>query len=71
VSAEPVLEQNIADVVRAVRAYLDVAAGEEMFLLATLVAAVSKALTSEDPIWLFLIGASGGGKTEAIDSSTR
>jgi hypothetical protein len=57
---------SVEDVLDAVRAYLDVAPGEEMFVLATLAAAVSKTLTNEDPIWLFLIGASGGGKTEAI-----
>jgi hypothetical protein len=57
---------NVEDVLDAVRAYLDVAPGEEMFVLATLAAAVSKALTDEEPLWLFLIGASGGGKTEAI-----
>ncbi len=57
---------TVADVLSAVRAYLDVDPGEETFLLATLTAAVSKELTDEDPLWLFLIGASGGGKTEAI-----
>jgi len=57
---------NVSDVLHAVRRYLDVVPGEEMFVVATLVTAVSKALTREEPLWLFLIGASGGGKTEAI-----
>jgi hypothetical protein len=57
---------NVEDVLDAVRAYLDVAPGEEAFVLATLAAAVSKTLIGEEPLWLFLIGASGGGKTEAI-----
>ena len=39
-------------------------------MLCTLAVAVSKALVDEEPVWLFLIGPSGGGKTEAIGSST-
>ena len=63
---KPASCSNATAVVEAVRRYLDIAPGEEAFIIATLVAAVSKALTGEEPLWLFLIGASGGGKTEAI-----
>lgn len=57
---------SVATVLDAVRAYLDVAPGEETFILATLAAAVSKALTDEDPLWLMIVGVPGAGKTEAI-----
>lgn len=56
------LERLLTDV----RRYLDLDDGEEPFVLCALAAAVSKALTGEDPLWLFLIGPPGGGKTEAI-----
>jgi hypothetical protein len=56
----------LGDVLSAVRRYLDVAEGEEDFLVAALAVSVSKALTYEEPLWLILVGASGGGKTEAI-----
>jgi hypothetical protein len=38
-----------ATLLTAVRGYLDVAEGEEAFIIATLVAAVSKALIAEEP----------------------
>jgi hypothetical protein len=56
----------LEEVLAAVRRYLDVAADEGDFILAALAAAVSKALVDEEPLWLLLVGASGGGKAEAI-----
>jgi hypothetical protein len=53
-------------VLLAVRRYLDVSDGEEDFIVGALATAVSKALEDEEPLWLILVGASGGGKTEAI-----
>jgi hypothetical protein len=57
---------TIATVLEAIREYLDVAEGEEAFIVASLATAVSKALVWDEPLWLILVGASGGGKTEAI-----
>ena len=70
-SLDETLEQvfaggRVGAVIAAIRRYLDIADGEEAFIIATLATAVSKALTGEDPLWLFLIGPPGGGKTEAI-----
>jgi hypothetical protein len=50
----------------AVGGYLDLEPGEEAFVVCALAAAVSKALVFEEPLWLFLIGPPGAGKTEAI-----
>ncbi len=57
---------GLPTVVGAVRSYLDLEPGEEPFVLCTLAVAVSKELVDEEPLWLFLIGPSGAGKTEAI-----
>lgn len=57
---------SVADTLEAVRRYLDISEGEEAFVLAALAAGVSKALTDEEPLWLMLVGAPSGGKTEAI-----
>jgi hypothetical protein len=65
-SAAGLVGVSVADVLRAARRYTDISDGEEDFILAALATAVSKALTDEEPLWLILVGASGGGKTEAI-----
>jgi hypothetical protein len=57
---------SLADVHEATASYLDLEAGEEHFVVAALATAVSKELTDEEPLWVFLIGPPGGGKTEAI-----
>jgi hypothetical protein len=53
-------------VLRAVRAYVDVADDEASFVHAALAVAVSKALTDEEPLWAMLVGAPSSGKSEAI-----
>jgi hypothetical protein len=53
-------------VLAAVRRYLDFEPHEAGYFVVALAVAVSKELCDEDPVWLILIGASGGGKTEAI-----
>jgi hypothetical protein len=57
---------DLDQVMTSIRRYLDVAQGEEAFLLAALVAAVSKQLTDEEPVWLMLVGPPSSGKSEAI-----
>jgi hypothetical protein len=57
---------DLGAVMQAVRLYLDLEPGEERFILCTFATAVSKALVDEEPLWLFVVGPSGGGKTEAI-----
>ena len=57
---------TLADVLEAIRRYLDVTPREEDFIVGALATAVSKALVEEEPLWMILVGASGGGKTEAI-----
>jgi hypothetical protein len=53
-------------VLEAARRYLDVTQDESGYLVAALAVAVSKQLDDEDPLWMILAGASGSGKTEAI-----
>lgn len=57
---------TLREVLASVRSYLDVAEGEDDYIVAALVAATSKALTDEEPLWMMLVGPPGGGKTEAI-----
>jgi hypothetical protein len=57
---------QLAEVLTAVKRYLDLEDGEETFIVCALATAVSKALVDEEPLWLFLIGPPGAGKTEAI-----
>jgi hypothetical protein len=57
---------SIESVLRHVRQYLDLRAGEERFVIAALAVATSRALTGEEPTWAQLIAPSGAGKTEAI-----
>jgi hypothetical protein len=57
---------RLADLLSLVRLYLDVTKREEGFIIGALATAVSKVLIEEEPLWLILVGASRGGKTEAI-----
>jgi hypothetical protein len=57
---------ELTNVLTLTRRYLDVLDSEVDFLLAALAVAVSKALEDEEPLWLILVGPSGGGKTEVI-----
>jgi len=57
---------GLGEVLNSVRSYLDLEDGEEAFIIGALAVAVSKALVAEEPLWLFLIGPPGAGKTEAI-----
>jgi hypothetical protein len=57
---------TLTTVLKLVCCYLDIAHDERDFLVAALATGVSKALVDEEPLWLLLVGASGGGKTEAI-----
>jgi hypothetical protein len=57
---------TLATVMRAVRAYVDVADDEASFVHAALAVGVSKALTDEEPLWAMLVGAPSSGKSEAI-----
>lgn len=59
-------ETALDELLAAVRAYIDLDPGEETFIICALATAVSKALVDEEPLWLFLIGAAGAGKSEAI-----
>jgi hypothetical protein len=60
------LSISLANVRDATASYLDLEEGDETFVVAALATAVSKALPEEDPLWVFLVGPPGGGKTEAI-----
>jgi hypothetical protein len=56
----------LADVLSAVRKYLDVTPDESAYIIVSLAVAVAKELDDEEPLWVILAGASGSGKTEAI-----
>ena len=60
------IDAALEDVLQAVRRYMDVGPNEDAFIRAVLAAAVSKALTDEEPLWLMLVGAPSSGKSEAI-----
>ena len=56
---------------RAVRGYLNVTPAESAYLAVALAVAVANELKDDEPLWLILAGASGGGKTEAVSSPSR
>jgi hypothetical protein len=58
--------EALGALIASVRRYLDLEPGEELFVVCTLAAAVSKKLEDEEPLWLFLICPPGAGKTEGI-----
>ena len=57
---------DLSSLLHSVRRYLDLDVGEETFIVVALSTAVSKALVDEEPLWCFLVGPPGAGKTEAI-----
>jgi len=57
---------TLADVIGAVRRYMDVTAVEAVYIAVALAVGVAAALHDEEPLWLLLVAASGSGKTEAI-----
>ena len=58
-------EPTLADVLAAVRRYLELNAVEAIVFAVVLAVAVARDL-DEEPLWLMIVGASGSGKTEAI-----
>jgi hypothetical protein len=57
---------ELATVLAAARRYLDVTPDEMAYLVIALAVAVARQLQDEEPLWVIIAGASGGGKTEAI-----
>lgn len=65
---EPDFGPSVAlpELVAAIRAYMDMLPEETTYVAVALAVAVSKELEGEEPLWVLLVGPSGGGKTEAI-----
>jgi hypothetical protein len=57
---------TLQDVLTTVRNYLQLDAGEAVTFAVILAVAVARELTDEEPLWLMLVTASGGTKSEAI-----
>jgi len=62
---------QLAEVLTAVKRYLDLEDGEETFIVCALATAVSKALVDEEPLWLFLIGPRAPARQRRSGCSTR
>ncbi len=56
----------LALVVDAVRSYMDMTDEEAVYLAVALAVGVAAELHDEEPLWLMIVGQSGGGKTEGI-----
>ena len=56
----------LAQVVRATRSYMSLTDEEAVYVAVALAVGVAAELQDEEPLWLLLVGSSGGGKTEAI-----
>jgi hypothetical protein len=66
IAAPPGEAVTLKDVVGSVRLYMDLTAGEAVYLAVALAVGVAAQLHEEEPLWLLLVGQPGVGKTEAI-----